>query len=213
MYLALTHTNKTAQQNASTVTLLRLIFPFLRMLLCHLSSGMKPLYLLPFSSIASPLLFLIIAPLWRNCFKLNRPIPSFVPLVACVGHTYAHTTHISLLFDPNSVYSLVTAPTTKATSALISLLAMCISLAMSSLMSPCFLSPNFTLMPLFVSDKKFLFYMIPCFLRHLGVIPWSLITCLSLLMLLYSHVLHRSQVLQPQCWIGAFCNCEIPIIY
>jgi hypothetical protein len=87
------------------------------MLLCHLSSGMRPLYRFSSSSIASPLLFLIITPLWRHCFSPSQPIPSFVLLVVRVDHTYACTTHISFPFDPNSVPSLVTTPTTKATSA------------------------------------------------------------------------------------------------
>jgi hypothetical protein len=89
-----------------------------------------------------PKLLMVIPPM-NDCIRNSLSTPSFAPLDAPVGRTYASITQESFNFIPNGVYFLVTVIYTKRSSVLILLRGVHTSQEMLSLVNKCILSVFF----------------------------------------------------------------------
>jgi hypothetical protein len=178
--------------SVSTDKLLESALLSLLTLQCHSNFGMRYFSLLRFLLIVFLLRFLLIPLLLRSYLTPNQSILSFVLLVPPVGPTCDLITPTNLPFAPSNVPFSGTTLIIRATSALTYPLVVCIFSTTWCLMRVFFLLPGCMLMSVLDFAQKFPCFLLPFLIPHrLGVGLWTLIICLSLLILLCSHVLHR----------------------
>jgi hypothetical protein len=206
----------THQQNGSVECKHRHIVKVGLVLLAHASMPLKfwdehfsPLC---FLTIVFLLLFLLMFLLLKSYLTPSWPIPSSVLLVAPAGPTCNFITPTNMLFAPSNVPFLATTLTIRAICVLTYPLIASIFPVTWCLMRMFFLLPSYMSMLVLDFTQKFPCFLLPSLIpHHLGVGLWTLITCLSLLILLCSNVLHR--VLQDQHipWISPFYLEAVPI--
>jgi hypothetical protein len=150
---------------------------------------MRRSLLLPFLSIASPLLFCITCLWLKNFLPLRMLTLFYAHLVVRVGRICVHIILTSLPFNQNSALFLAIAHITRGTNVSTYPLVMFIFLVMLFLTRLFSLFPHFIPMPTLVFAQKSRSFLYPwLILRWFGVVLWMLQICLSLLTPLCSNV-------------------------